>query len=459
MFLCLGLCAGCDKNDPAPPSGPSTGENVTGNERFGWQQLAADAVELARIRYAVYIDGVRADLPDARCDQAATETGFSCSAPLPRLNNGSHLLELASFVIDGATVLEGARSAPLRVQVGARSLVTAASSADARQFVTVDGLAVWLEPVVEGLADPVDVAFTPDGRILVAQADATIHILAAGAQSGVSNPVGSQSIARVPSDRLLAIALDPAFRDTHHLFALLSTPPAEGAASTARTFLLARFREFEGRLIDRIVILDGVPAAAEPHGSLRFGPDGKLYVALDDGGAADRANDLASRNGKLLRLNPDGSTPEDQANLTPVFSYGFRAPHALTWQAASGGAWLADESAAGEPLLYALQRQTPRVRSRVAAAFRLPAGTTPAAALFYRGRVIAPFENNLFVASDAVNPLLRFTFDPADPLTIVSSEQLLDADAGPLTVMAQAPDGTLYVGTATALARLAVAAR
>ena len=45
-----------------------------------------------------------------------------------------------------------------------------------------------------------------------------------------------------------------------------------------------------------------VPASSEPRGTLRFGPDGRLYVALDDGGVPGRADDLASANGKILRL-------------------------------------------------------------------------------------------------------------------------------------------------------------
>jgi glucose/arabinose dehydrogenase len=445
-MLCLGLCAACDKTDPAPT--PSTGEPVTGAERFGWQQLAADAAELATIRHAVYVDGARRELTDVRCEQAATASGFACSAPLPALSTGAHLLELASFVSEGGTVLEGARSAGLRVVLGAAALSSSAALGSI-DFTTGDGVALRLEPVVENLDDPIDLAFAPDGRIFVASATGDIQIVQPGARPDSSDGVRSVSIAGTAGDRLLAIALDPAFRDTHDLFALMTTAGADG-----RTFLLARFREQDGALVDRIVILDDVPAAATPSGSVRFGPDGKLYVALDDGGAAERANDLASRNGKLLRLNADGSTPADQASLTPVFAYGFRAPHAVTWQPSTGGAWLADDSSSREPLLYALERQASRQRSRVRAAFRLPAGTTPSSALFYQGAAIASFENNLFVASETGTQLLRFTFDDGDPLKIVSTERLLDARLGPIRLVAQAPDRRIYITTRSMLVRL-----
>lgn len=105
--------AACSKRpSPTPPSGDS----ITGRERIGWDQAAADATEVASLGYAVYVNGVRAELTGASC-AAAGQGRFSCSAPLPALSAGSHTLELASFVVDGL-VVESAKSAPLRVTVG-----------------------------------------------------------------------------------------------------------------------------------------------------------------------------------------------------------------------------------------------------------------------------------------------------------------------------------------------------
>jgi glucose/arabinose dehydrogenase len=67
-------------------------------------------------------------------------------------------------------------------------------------------------------------------------------------------------------------------------------------------------------------------------GRLRFGPDGKLYAAAGDGQDPDQAQDLASLGGKVLRMNPDGSIPDD--NPFPgsfVWSYGHRNPQGLAF--------------------------------------------------------------------------------------------------------------------------------
>ena len=107
----------CDRKSPPPPpvvDNPGAVETINGTERIGWDQPAADTVDLAAIGYAVYVDGVRAELAGVACATTPTTTGFPCTARMPALSAGSHTLELASFVNDGG-VLESARSAAVRV--------------------------------------------------------------------------------------------------------------------------------------------------------------------------------------------------------------------------------------------------------------------------------------------------------------------------------------------------------
>lgn len=116
--LMLLVCAACGSSAPEPPivTPPSGTETINGSERIGWDQRAGDAVELATIRYAIYVDGTRSELTGASCGATASASGYPCTARLPTMTAGGHTLELASFVQDGA-VLESGRSAPLRVTV------------------------------------------------------------------------------------------------------------------------------------------------------------------------------------------------------------------------------------------------------------------------------------------------------------------------------------------------------
>jgi glucose/arabinose dehydrogenase len=93
------------------------------------------------------------------------------------------------------------------------------------------------------------------------------------------------------------------------------------------------------------------------------------------------------------------------------------------------------------------------VRGAGRAAFRLPPGTMPSSIMFYRGRNIPTFEDNLFVASEPGEQLLRLTFDRSQPRTIVDRAAAARTDR-PLRLVAQAPDGAMYVATAQDLARI-----
>jgi glucose/arabinose dehydrogenase len=87
------------------------------------------------------------------------------------------------------------------------------------------------------------------------------------------------------------------------------------------------------------VLLTGIPRNKYHNGGrLRFGPDGKLYVATGDGQNGDWAQDLGNLAGKVLRVNPDGSVPSDNPFGTPVWSYGHRNPQGLAFDS-QGRLW------------------------------------------------------------------------------------------------------------------------
>ncbi len=213
-----------------------------------------------------------------------------------------------------------------------------------------------------------------------------------------------------------------------------------------------------------ILLLDAVPAS--PVGaaaSVRFGPDGKLYVALDDGGIPGLAGDLAAFGGKILRMNADGSTPDDQAAATPVYSSAYRSPQGLAWQPGTGTLWVGDSHRPGTLGLTAVAEVESRPRrTRKAATLALsPAtGATGAAGMsFYRGRLIPALQNDLLVAATPGGHLLRARFDPRNPLSIIAIERLLEDRVRAVSMVAVGPDGAVYICTERALERLVPDAR
>ena len=97
------------------PSAPSGGETIGGSERFGWEQPAADAAELATFRYAIYVDDARNEATGVSCASVAASGRFSCSSSLPSMSGGNHNLSVASFVLDAGMVRESSRSTAVSV--------------------------------------------------------------------------------------------------------------------------------------------------------------------------------------------------------------------------------------------------------------------------------------------------------------------------------------------------------
>src|SRR4029077_5184526 len=95
----------CGKTAEAPAKATAEpAEQVAGTERFGGTQMAADNRGVSTFRYAAYVDGIRVELMDVSCKPSAspTSTDFECSAPLPAMSAGAHVLELVTFTVEGS---------------------------------------------------------------------------------------------------------------------------------------------------------------------------------------------------------------------------------------------------------------------------------------------------------------------------------------------------------------------
>jgi glucose/arabinose dehydrogenase len=457
ILACAIVITACDSKSPAPPvvTPPGGSETITGTERIGWDQRAGDAVELAGISYVVYVDSARTPLTEVTCATAATASGFPCTARLPAMAPGSHTLQLASTVNDGG-LIESERSAALNVNVRPQTAGDLRPpEGDERTtapitpgtLVTADGIRLRVELVAAGLQQPSDLAFTSDGRMLVAERAGTVRIVPRQPQRATH---GIESVALSLAERdvdttLLAVAVDPQFERSRHVYVLYRSTPSPAAS----TFTIARFRELGGTLADRVVVLDGVPAASGlPAATLRFGPDGRLYAAFDDGGDPGRRSDRGSLNGKVLRINPDGTTPRDQAGATPIYAEGYGQPVGIDWDPQQATLWVADRDGAGtlRAVVEDAGTRAGERRGALRGSYALPRGSVPASLAFYGASLIPGFNGSVLVASNEGQHLLRITGDRV--------EALLQNRAGGIRSVAIAPDGAIYFANANAVGRM-----
>jgi glucose/arabinose dehydrogenase len=216
--------------------------------------------------------------------------------------------------------------------------VAASKSASASQSAGAAGLHV-VSTVASGLSAPWGLAFLPDGAALLSERDSgdIVKIAAGTTSNGSLAPVGTVP-GVVPGGEagLLGLAVAPTFEADRWLYAYLTT---------AEDNRIVRMQLGAGDvgLGPPQVLVQGIAKAANHDGGrLVFGPDGKLYAGVGDAGDRPNAQVPTSLNGKILRINPDGTPPADNPDPTSlVYSAGHRNVQGLAFDS-TGRLWASE---------------------------------------------------------------------------------------------------------------------
>jgi glucose/arabinose dehydrogenase len=185
-----------------------------------------------------------------------------------------------------------------------------------------------LTTVATGLDVPWGVAFLPNRDALVAERHSGRIVRVSRSGRRKQAVMRIRGVAKAAGEGgLLGLAVSPDYARDGWVYAYFTT---------ARDNRIARFR-LGGALRP---ILTGLRRGSVHNGGrIAFGPDGKLYAGVGDTGDDQLAQDRESLNGKILRLNPDGSVPDDNPFAgRAIWSYGHRNVQGLSWDA-EGRMW------------------------------------------------------------------------------------------------------------------------
>ena len=211
--------------------------------------------------------------------------------------------------------------------------------------------------IVRNLEIPWDIAFLPEGGMLVTER--TGHVIAI-ALDGTQKELPVPGVKKTGEGGLLGIVLHPDFKSNHLLYLYMSAPGTSDQTQNR----VVRYRYENGILTEDRVIIDHIPGATyHDGGRMEFGPDGMLYITTGDATTPKIAQDKNSLGGKILRLKDDGVVPTDNpfgtdstgsTTLTTgsspqaaVWSYGHRNPQGLAWDSA-GRLWETEHGPTGE---------------------------------------------------------------------------------------------------------------
>jgi glucose/arabinose dehydrogenase len=212
--------------------------------------------------------------------------------------------------------------------------------------------ALTVEPIASGLVHPWGLAFLPDGDMLVTERAGRMRVVTA--EGEISEPIsGLPEIWSRGQGGLLDVILGPDYVETGRIYFSYSEP-GEGGASTAVARAVLDRDELALSELEVIFRQQPKSSGGRHFGSrLVFANDGTLFITIGDRGQRERTQNFTINRGQVIRVNPDGSIPEDNpfvgvdGRLPEVWSYGHRNPQGADLHPETGELWLHEHAAQG----------------------------------------------------------------------------------------------------------------
>jgi glucose/arabinose dehydrogenase len=347
------------------------------------------------------------------------------------------------------------------------------SHAEAAETAKATDYNLTADIVVSGLDHPWSVAFLPDGDMLVTERSGNLRLIHAGKLSNA--PVsGVPTVFAEGQGGLLDIILDPDFAGNNLIYFSYAEPGPDDTAGTA----VARAR----------LVRDGAAAGLEDvsvifrqepkfSGGNHFGSrlvvdrQGHLYVTLGERFRRDLAQGLDNLQGKVARIERDGSIPADnpfvgQAGARPeIWSYGHRNQQSAALNPRTGELWTVEHGARGGDevnipksgrnygwpvITYGIDYSGAKIGVGTAASgMEQPIhywdpSIAPSGATFYTGSLFPKWQGDLFVGALKDQMIVRLDVE-GDRIT--SEERLFEGTFGRVRDIRTGPDGALWVLT------------
>ena len=360
-------------------------------------------------------------------------------------------------------------AARLALSASLAALMTAPAFAEVVETQHAD---VEVQRVAGPLEHPWSVVVLPDGAMLVTERPGRLRLV-------VDGRLQPEPVAGVPDVRaggqggLLDVALDPDFAGNRMIYLAFSEAGDGGAGTAVARGRLTRDGS-GARLEDVEVIFRQVPkvgGSAHFGARLVFAPDGKLFIGLGERQQRERSQDLSTTLGKLVRINADGSVPDDnpfvgqEGALPEIWSYGHRNIQAAALDPSTSdivviehGARGGDEVNRPEPgknygwpvITHGVDYSGEPIGVGKAAegmeqpAYQWTPSIAPSGMAFYTGTAFPKWNGDLFVGALRGQMLVRLDIEGG---RVVGEERMLENTLGRIRDVEQAPDGSLLVLT------------
>jgi glucose/arabinose dehydrogenase len=337
------------------------------------------------------------------------------------------------------------------------------------------------EIVASGFVNPWGLAILPSGDMLVTERPGQIRYVA---RTGEVSPAmkGAPDAWAIGQGGMLDITLDPAFTENRHVYVCF-TERRDGRANAST---VARY-ELEGqgpaaRLANEKMIFRMQPAYRGGYHfgcRLVFAPDGKLFITLGERNEQTPAQDLSEHLGKVVRINSDGSVPEDNPFVDrdgarpEIWSYGHRNPQAAAINPWTQTLWVVEHGAKGGDEVNIIEKGANYGWPVISygthySGASIGVGTSkdgmkqphyfwdpsiaPSGMAFYTGDKYPEWKGNVFVGALKFREIHRLILDDAGEVT--AEEVVVQNLRQRIRAIRQSPDGDLYFLTDSRQGRL-----
>lgn len=323
---------------------------------------------------------------------------------------------------------------------------------------------VTVTPMITGLTEPWAIGFLPDGGRLITERDGRLLYFDDDSQHAVD---GVPQVAAIGQGGLLDLAVARDFAESREIF-LTYAQPHRGGARTA--LAVARLGEDAQTLQDvRVIFAMSQASGAGRHFGSRVieAPDGTLFLTIGDRGVDDRAQDPMVHNGKVVRVNRDGSIPADnpfaggEAALPEIWSLGHRNPQGAALDE-QGRFWTVAHGARGGDEINRPEAGKnygwPVISyGRHYSGGKIGVGThkpgmeqplhywdpsiAPSGMIIYDGGMFPDWQGDIFVGSLKFDLISRLEREGG---TVTEAERLFEGIYLRIRDIAQAPDGSIW---------------
>jgi glucose/arabinose dehydrogenase len=325
--------------------------------------------------------------------------------------------------------------------------------------------AIEVTQMATGLEEPWAIAFLPEGGWLITERDGRIlHYTADGSATEVT---GGPDVWASGQGGLLDIMVPRDFAESREVF-LSYARPQPGGAGTA--LAVGRLADDASQIEDLRLLFEMSPGSS---GGRHFGsriveaPDGRIFMTIGERGDRPAAQDLSRHNGSVIRINRDGSVPEDNPFVgvdgaqPEIWSYGHRNPQGAALDA-SGQLWIHEHGARGGDEVNRVEKGAnygwPVISyGRHYSGLRIGEGTSkpgmeqpvhywdpsiaPSGLAIYSGALWPEWDGDFLVGSLKFGLISRLAIDGE---TLTEVERIEGPETARVRDIAEAPDGSIW---------------